>query len=201
MIGYCPSCEQYNNDNTVKNGDGYVGYEVCRDCGFEIEFKRLPLFVLVGANGTGKTTVMKSLIGRLTSVIAFESDCLWNRYSSEENLWDRICFYTGQNGMPCLVAGHFGPDAFRGEYYYQIHHMLLTCKTEELKRRLLSRPQWRRTCDPEELKRLIEYNENILPAWGDEYTNLTVIDTTDGDLNQYVRQIETQIRDALTHSG
>ena len=55
MLNTCPTCGTYRADKTVLSEPDRI---VCPDCGAAFPFLRQPLFILSGASGTGKSTVL-----------------------------------------------------------------------------------------------------------------------------------------------
>lgn len=59
MIGICPACGNYEWDKLVSEN-----VIRCPKCSHTWKFKKLPLFVLTGCSGVGKTTAGQELLLR-----------------------------------------------------------------------------------------------------------------------------------------
>ncbi len=128
---------------------------ICAECRLEFAFKRLPMFVITGASGCGKSTVLLHLSGNTDGIICLDSDILWrdefnspeDDYAEYRNLWLRMVKNIAQSGLPVALFGSATPGQFdkcvERRYIGDIHYLALTCDDEELERRLKSRPSWR----------------------------------------------------------
>lgn len=73
MIGICPECGNYEWNKQVTDDKQYL---LCQQCGHRWRFKAMPLFILTGCSGVGKTTTAQELIQRDTDFIVLDSDFL-----------------------------------------------------------------------------------------------------------------------------
>jgi len=86
---------------------------ICPECGFRHSFVQLPLLIVSGASGAGKSTVCHTLIGRLNHVLLLDSDILWrpefntpaNKYREFFEQWLRMCKNVSQSGRPVVLFG------------------------------------------------------------------------------------------------
>ena len=89
---------------------------VCPDCGHGHPFRSLPLLVLTGASGAGKSTTLQAYVRQLVTegedppVVPLESDVLWGvgadmASSAYFDLWQRVCVNVHQAGRPVLLVG------------------------------------------------------------------------------------------------
>ena len=116
---------------------------------------RLPLFVLTGASGAGKTAVCLALAAKMSECVFMESDVLWRTefatpddgYRAYRNLWLRVAKNINQAGRPVVLCGSAIPEQFEGcperRYFSTIHYLAMVCDDNVLMERLLSRPGWR----------------------------------------------------------
>ena len=74
MFNVCPGCGEYRADKVIDHAGSYA---VCPCCGYQHKFLQLPLFILTGASGVGKTTTCLALAAKTTEVVVMESDILW----------------------------------------------------------------------------------------------------------------------------
>ena len=74
MLNVCVNCGFYRPDKII---DPAGPYGICPECDYRHLFRRLPLFIVSGASGTGESTVCHHLLGRVTEVVLLDSDILW----------------------------------------------------------------------------------------------------------------------------
>jgi gluconate kinase len=128
----------------------------CRACGHEQGFLRQPLFCLSGASGTGKSTVARALVPRLSDrFVVLEQDLLWLPQLSDptddhrlfRSSWLRLAAMIGQNGRPVLLCGTVVPPELEPlperALFTTVHYLALTCRSDVLAQRLRARPAWR----------------------------------------------------------
>jgi hypothetical protein len=89
-------------DVVVERVDGAVLR--CPSCGDEQRIPALPLFVVTGASGTGKSTVMEPLRARLPDVEVFDVDVTLQVAALGWDTWLRA------NIRPCLDTNGLTPD-------------------------------------------------------------------------------------------
>jgi len=154
MFNVCYQCGSYHADKVI---DPAGPFAVCPDCGFQHPFQRMPLLVVGGASGTGKSTVCQRLMGSFTRAVILESDILWRPefdkpetdYQVFFGTWLRLCKNIGQSGRPVVLlgAGFSVPSNLEGlverRYFSKIHYLALVCSPEAIEDRLSRRPQWR----------------------------------------------------------
>ena len=63
-------------------------------------------------------------------------------------------------------------------YFSQTHYLALVCDEGELRRRLLSRPDWRKSAQAGELPAQLDYNRWLKTAGPNQTPTLTLLDTT-----------------------
>ena len=87
MIGTCGKCGNHKWDKIVK--DGCV---TCPECNHSWSYISLPLFILSGCSGVGKTTTGIELIQRQNDVVVLDADifCGVQNASSEEDYRKRV---------------------------------------------------------------------------------------------------------------
>ncbi len=82
--------------------------------------KKLPLFIVTGASGVGKSTICEALFTREEKYIVLESDILWNEhfnqpetdYRAYREVWLRMCNNISQIGLPVVLCGCSIPKQF-----------------------------------------------------------------------------------------
>ena len=152
MFNVCPNCGEYRADKIILPEGPYAA---CPNCGYQHKFLLLPLFVLTGASGTGKTTTCLALAAQSKDFVVMESDILWrdelnlsdNDYREYREMWLRVCKNISQAGKSVILCGAGVPEQFERcverRYFSTIHYLALVCTDETLAERLRSRPAWR----------------------------------------------------------
>jgi ABC-type dipeptide/oligopeptide/nickel transport system ATPase subunit len=117
MFNICPNCGEYHPDKIIVSSGSYA---VCPNCGFKHKFIQLPLFILSGASGTGKSTVSLALADKMKEVVVMDSDILWRRELEQpgtdlreyRETWLRVCKNISQSGKPVVLCGAAVPEHF-----------------------------------------------------------------------------------------
>ncbi len=163
--------------------------------------RKYPLFILFGASGSGKSTIIKQLIGKQSLVIALDGDLLWrkefntpeNGYREFRDLWLKVCRNISQGGKPVLLSQCGEPVNFESsmerQHFSKIHYLALVCDNNELRKRLIQRPA-KRGCGGEEYIR----EHQIYNAWLKENItktspNMDLIDTTSLSIEDVVSKV------------
>jgi len=193
MFNVCPNCGEYRVDKIVLP-DG--PYAVCPVCEYQHTFVRLPLFIVTGASGTGKSTTC--LAASTKDFVVMESDIL---YSDEFNkdleryreLWLRVCKNIHQAGKPVILCGSCIPSQFEScverRYFSETHYLALVCDDEVLATRLRARPAWRRTSSDEYIARHVEFNRWLKENARTTQPPMTLLDTTEITVAESVEQL------------
>lgn len=188
MYDVCPHCGMYTPEKTIDPAGPFL---ICPHCHFQQPFVQLPLFIVGGPSGAGKTTVGLHLIGKLPECVVMESDILWRKefetpednYASYRSLWLNIACTIHQSGRPVVLVGTANPDQFetlpRRRYFSTIHYLALICRDDVLEQRLRDRPAWRNSNNAAFIANMLHYNQ-----WLKEYAALTtppiiLLDTSD----------------------
>ena len=89
MTNICFGCGQYQVDKEIIN-QGEKNFAKCKTCGVMNPYLSLPLFIISGASGVGKTSILNNLKERLKDFVFLDADNLVieNDFSdkSKENL-------------------------------------------------------------------------------------------------------------------
>ena len=120
MISVCIQCGEYHEDKIINMADSLA---ICPNCGFEHRIRMLPLYVITGASGTGKSTLCYHIMQRQIDFLALETDILWrnefnqpdNDYYDYKNLWLRVAMNVQQADKPIILSGTSTPGSFDGE--------------------------------------------------------------------------------------
>jgi hypothetical protein len=206
MMNVCFQCGMYRADKII---DPSGPFAICPECGYQHSFLYLPLLVVSGASGTGKSTVCNHLIGRYQESVLLDSDILWraefntpnDNYRDYFETWLRVCKNISQSGRPVVLfgAGAGVPENLEGcierRYFSSIKYLALVCSDEVLSERLWQRPEWRGTRDP----RYIEVHQRF-NQWFTDYNKtenqppITIVDTSQKSLGETVKEVEDWIR-------
>lgn len=187
MFDVCSQCGMYTPEKTVDPAGPFL---ICPHCHFRQPFTRLPLFMIGGPSGAGKTTVGLHLIGKLPECVVMEGDILWRKefdtpednYASYRSLWLNIAFTIHQSGRPVVLVGTANPDQYeslpRRQYFSVIHYLALVCRDEVLEQRLQDRPAWR-GCDAPFIANMLHYNQWLKAHTALTTPPITLLDTSD----------------------
>jgi predicted kinase len=165
----CQRCGAFSADGPVSaDGPGWA-VVTCPVCGHGTRFRRLPLFVVTGASGAGKTATCERLLHTFPDVVVLESDVLLaalNSFAEDDiqqywNLWMRLILHLHQAGKPVLLCGIVLPRHLESapdrDGIEAVHYLVLTCDEAELERRLRDRPAWR-GCDDAFIAEHVRFN-------------------------------------------
>jgi broad-specificity NMP kinase len=198
MFNVCPNCGEYRVDKIVIPEGPYA---VCPVCEHRHQFLRLPLFVLTGASGVGKTTVCLVLAARVRDFVVMESDILWRdefnqpetNYLNYRETWLRVCKNISQARKPVILCGAGIPVQFEQcverRYFSDIHYLALVCDDEVLAARLRSRPEWRGVSD-EYIERHVAFNRWLKANAQSTQPPMSVIDTSEITVTETAEQVE-----------
>jgi hypothetical protein len=206
MMNVCYQCGLYRADKEI---DPSGPFAVCPECGYKHPFKRLPLLIVSGASGTGKSAVCQRLLGTIHGAVLLDSDILWrteyntpgNNYRDFFELWLRICKNIAQSGRPVVLfgAGMGVPEniepCIERRYFSQVHYLALVCADEVLAERLKDRPAWRGTRTPEYIQEHAWFNNWFRSYAGDP--PMTRLDTTSATLEETARQAAAWIEETI----
>lgn len=201
-MNVCFQCGIYHADKMI---DLSGPYAICPDCGYKHLFQRLPLLIVSGASGTGKTIICQRLTGNVTKAVLLDSDILWRpEFNSPETnyreyfeLWLRLCKNIAQSGRPVVLfgAGVGVPDNLENcierRYFSIVHYLALICSDDLLTDRLQQRPAWRGTRDVGYIEEQVRFNR-----WFKEYDVqpfINLIDMTNSSLEATTLQVESWI--------
>jgi shikimate kinase len=182
MFNVCTAC---GLSHVEPEFDG-SGHLVCSSCGDRRAFRRLPLLLVGGPAGAGKSSVGAALLGELTEAVVIDGDLLWRRefntpedgYNEYFRLWLRLAAHISQSGKPVALfgAGFAVPESVEPlperQFFKAVHYLGLVCDEGVLTSRLRARPSWRNTSD-ELIHEHVKFNR-----WLKEHAAATLIDTT-----------------------
>lgn len=164
MIGICPKCGNYEWNKQVTEDKQYL---LCPQCGHQWKFKAMPLFILTGCSGVGKTTTAQELIRRDTDFIVLDADFLFNimPHNTDEDYknWVEQILSLSKNvmqgGKPLLrtIAGalDYFDNTYNRRFFTEIHYLALVCNSEDLEKRMR---EGRHIADSNWINSSIDYN-------------------------------------------
>ena len=168
MFMTCEKCGERFED--VTNGSSSIGQLKCK-CGNIDKYKKLPLFVLTGASGVGKSTVGRYLQRDCSEIVVMESDLLWNEYYNKpetnyreyRETWLKLCKNISQNGKPVLLVGCVVPEQFeqckQRIYFESINYIALVTSNKMIEEHLFARPSFRNSGNQENVLTHQKFNE------------------------------------------
>lgn len=198
MIAVCITCGQYHEDKNINMADSLA---ICPNCGHAHKIRMLPLFIITGASGTGKSTLCYELMKRQTDTIALEKDIFWrdefatpdDDYYQFRNLCLRVANNIQQGGKPVILCGTASPGSYEkvthARYFQAIHYLALVCDDKELEKRLKARPDWRNSGTSEFIKNMLAYNQWYKDNIDDNRFDVTLLDTTSLSIENTVSQV------------
>ena len=157
----------------------------CPECNHIDPRRCLPVFIVTGASGTGKTTVVAELQRRLPFWDVFETDILWDSGRDWQTVkcnWLRIAHSLAQSERPVILCGSMQRDQLdhceSRAFFPAIYYLALHCASETLTERLRARPAWR-GCDESFIVEHVRYNRWFLDNAQTAFDPpLALIDTT-----------------------
>ena len=209
MMNVCYQCGLYRADKTI---DPTGPYAICPECDHPHPFLYLPLLIVSGASGTGKSTVCRKLAGQDQVAVILEADILWRpefnqpeeNYKDFFETWLRMCKNISQSGRPVVLFGAgFGvPDnlepCIEYRYFSEVRYLALTCEDGVLSKRLLSRPAWRGTRDQAFIEENQRFNQWFLVYnKTDKRPPITLLDTSNTPIDEITKEVGAWIRGNL----
>jgi gluconate kinase len=207
MFNVCPNCGEYRADKVIAPEGPYA---ICPNCEFRHKFIRMPLFVLTGASGAGKTTICLALAAKTTDCVVMESDILWRDefnqpatdYRSYREMWLRVCKNISQAGKPVLLCGAGLPAQFEPcierRYFSGIHYLALVCEDEILASRLRNRPAWRGSFKDEYISEHLAFNRWLIDNAQSTQPPMTLLNTSEITVDQSLAAVGQWMHSRLT---
>ena len=207
MFNVCTACGLSHVEPEL-DGSGYL---VCSSCGDRRPFRRLPLLMVGGPAGAGKSSVGALLLGELTEAVVIESDLLWRRefntpedgYNEYFRLWLRLAAHISQSGKPVVLFGagfavpHNSQTLPERRLFSEIHYLGLVCDDEVLTARLRARPSWRNTTD-ELIDEHVKFNHWLKEHAATTEPTVTLVDTTRAAVPVTAALVARWIRERVT---
>jgi hypothetical protein len=176
---------------------------VCDECGDRQVFVRQSLFCLVGPSGTGKSTLARVLLPRLSDrFVVLEQDLLWipalrdptDDHRLFRSTWLRLAAMIGRNGRPVLLCGTVVPPELEPlperALFSTVHYLALICRPDVLAARLRARPTWREWDEPR-IAEMLDYAEWLSASAATLNPPVTLLDTTDSTVEATAHNVCT----------
>lgn len=170
FLSVCPHCGLYQTEKAVRFL-GRRGIVRCAACGGEHEYLALPLFIALGASGTGKSTLALHLQGKTADFLPLDGDLLWRQeFASQGNgaffsMWMQTALNISQGGKPVLLFLGGMPEDFlqnpMAAFFPAVHVLGLYADEEDLVARLRARPAWRNSAQASFLASMRTYNAAV----------------------------------------
>ncbi len=204
MDWICPKCADVSRHELSSAG---VTAPYCGQCPGERLFRRLPLFVVTGPSGVGKSTVAADVVAapEAPDAVYLDSDTLlvegltdrgWDAY---RDVWVWTCANIAQSGRPVVLFGGGDPIEFarasRIDHFSSTHYMALTCDEDELRRRLIARPAWRKSAEPVFMQAMVDWNARLTTGQDDSGVTWDVLNTSTGSRAATVRAVARWVGD------
>jgi hypothetical protein len=173
---------------------------------------QLPLLVVSGASGAGKSAVYGTLLGQMNEVVMLEGDLIWRpefdtpetKYRDFFETWLKICRDISQSGRPVVMfnAGMGVPENIEPcegrSYFSKIHYLALVCENDVLANRLRQRSKRRNCSKPEYIKGHIEFNQWFIHEGPRVEPPIELLNTTDATLKETAQRVASWIRKRTT---
>ena len=178
----------------------------CPGCGDSLPVPGLPLFVVTGASGAGKTTITGPLRRLLPDCDVFEADLIlqvsalgWDAW---RDTWLLLAHGAALNGRATVLCGSLLPDQLESlparKLLGPIHFCNLDCPGELLASRLRARPSWR-FWQQDSLETAIDDHQRFA-AWLRTHIEPS-FDTSTMSPEEVAGYVAAWIRDLLDNSG
>lgn len=166
MIAICPTCRNHNWDKAV-NGNTIL----CPKCGTTWKFQKLPLFILTGCSGIGKTTTAGVLQRECKDFIVLDADMFYNimpheteaDYYAQIEEMESLTKNISQYGYPILwtMAGNIDKinNTYHRRFFEKVYVMALVSSEKDVRERM---EKGRGITDPNWIQSSVDYNQYFL---------------------------------------
>ena len=205
MFHVCPNCGEYRAGNAIVQKGVYAK---CLNCGFRHKFLRLPLFILTGASGVGKSTVCLKLAARMKDVVVMDSDILHaepdppeTNHDEYRETWLRVCKYIAQAGKPVVLCGVAEPTKFEQcierRFFSELHYLVLICNEQVHASRLQNRPMWSGSSRDKFIKEQVKFNRWLLDNASITKPPMTLLDTSELTIDETTEEVARWIQSRM----
>lgn len=201
MIDICPKC------GNAAWGKKVAGDRIfCPACGAQWGFIKLPLFVVTGASGVGKTATVQALQGMTRDFVCMDADFFYNimpHETEDDNMSqsEQMALFS-RNIMQCgkpvvwARAGNIGmlDQGYGPRFFSGIYVLALTCPEEELRRRMT---EGRGIADENWVQSSVDYNRYFLEHEYVRGVKFERLDTGSLTVREAAGAVEGWIREKL----
>ena len=164
--------------------------------------KKMPLFIITGASGVGKSTISEKLFEQEKKYIVLESDILWDeRYNTPEDdyreyreLWLRLCNNVSQIGLPVVLCGCAVPKQFENcierRFFSEIHYVAIVSDEETLVSRMRD---GRKLQDEDWIQGSVDFNQWLKENAGKTEPPMHIFDYLNISVEEAAKKIDTWI--------
>jgi broad-specificity NMP kinase len=203
VFNICPACGLWTEAPAVDPARDHV---VCPHCDARRAFRRLPLFVVTGASGVGKSTLCEHLAPALTDTVCLEADVLWGHvaataadgYGTYWNVWLNLAVAIHQSGRPVALFGTTVPEHLEDcparPLLRAVHYLALVLEPAELARRLRERPAWRGCSADPFVAEMVQFDGWLRTHAGETRPPMTVLDITRLTVAETARRVAEWMR-------
>ncbi len=204
MMNVCYKCGHYD---AAKEIDLTGPYAICPACGYRHPFRRLPLLILCGASGSGKSTVGHHLPRMTQQAVVLDSDILWSaafdqpetNYRDFYETWLRLAKNIAQAGKPILLISAGGiPEniepCVERRYFSTTHYLALVCDDAALAARLRQRPAWRQSSESA-IEEHVAFNRWFKANAKEQTPLITLLDTTEDAIERTAARVAAWIEE------
>ncbi|MDF2544581.1 MAG: nucleoside kinase [Herbinix sp.] len=196
MIDLCPQCHNHEWNKEVTPDKQQI---TCPNCGHSWNFKAMPLFILTGCSGVGKTTTAMELQQRDINFIPMDADFLYNLMPHEtdedyKNMAEQIMSLSKdimQSGKPLLWTKAGALDCFEETYHLQfftkIYYLALVCSDKELEKRMR---EGRKISDLNWITSSIDYNQWFMEHGIISGQKIDTYDITGKDVHEVANYVQ-----------
>ena len=142
MMAQCTKCGNYDWDKSVEGNT-----VICPKCSNRQEFKKLPLFIITGCSGVGKTTTAQCLISMGIDAVVLDSDYFHGMFENSESGYqskveklEDLSKSIMQCGYPVIwtMAGNLDMlnKAYNRRFFSDIYCIALVCSEHSLRQRM-----------------------------------------------------------------
>ncbi|MCR5836969.1 MAG: AAA family ATPase [Lachnospiraceae bacterium] len=166
MLGICQKCGNTQWDKEVQGNK-----IICPKCGNCWTFKKLPVFILTGCSGIGKTTTAQELQRMTDQYVVLDMDFLYNIMNHPQSVDDNynmieqalsLSKNINQTGKSVVwtCAGNLEkfPRVYSARFFSDIKVLALTASSEVIRKRMM---EGRNIEDESWIQGSIDYNEYL----------------------------------------
>lgn len=201
MIGICPNCGNYRWDKTVTETE-----IVCPRCHHRWRYRRLPLFILSGCSGVGKTTTGQALLTRQTDFIVLDADLFYNimPHDSDADYLRQVEQMQShsrnlmQSGKPVLwtMAGNLDKlyQTYNCRFFSAIYCLALTCGESALRERMT---KGRGITDEGWIQSSVDYNRYFMTHNRIGEQVFETLEITDLSVNEVADRVQAWVMEKM----